>query len=121
MLTVHPDATMLPLNLEAPEYKMGVQYLPSVSASASKDEDGKIHLSLANIDPGKSIDLQIDMRGVEISGMTGSILTADKLTAHNTFENPELVKPKAFDGGKIKNNIISVTLPAKSIVVLEIL
>ncbi|MBL7111052.1 MAG: alpha-N-arabinofuranosidase [Bacteroidales bacterium] len=120
MLKVHQDATMLPLNLETPEYKMGEQVLPSVSASASKDAGGIIHISMANIEPNKAIDLQIDMRGTDVSKMTGSILTADELTAHNTFENPNRIKPAEFSGGKIKDNIISVKLPAKSIVVLEI-
>jgi len=120
MLKVHQDATMLPLNLDTPDYEFGEKSLAAITASASKNSEGKIHISLTNIDPDESIDLQIDMRGVGVSKMTGTIMTADELNAHNTFDNPERIKPADFNDGKIKNNIISLTLAAKSIVVLEI-
>ncbi|MEN8203001.1 MAG: alpha-L-arabinofuranosidase C-terminal domain-containing protein [Bacteroidota bacterium] len=120
MLKVHQDAILLPLYLETPDYEMGEKALPSLTASASKNSDGQIHLSLANIDPDKAIDLQIDMRGTDASKMTGSILTADELTTHNTFDLPDRIKPAGFNEGKMKGNIITLKLPAKSIVVLEI-
>ena len=38
----------------------------------------------------------------------------------NTFEKPELVKPTVFNGAKVKKGQLKITLPAQSIVVLEI-
>jgi alpha-N-arabinofuranosidase len=42
------------------------------------------------------------------------------MDAHNTFDNPSLIHPVAFDGAKISGNRLSVTLPAKSVVVLTL-
>jgi alpha-N-arabinofuranosidase len=42
------------------------------------------------------------------------------MNAHNTFEKPDVVKPAAFQGFELKDGTITATLPAKSVVVLEI-
>ena len=42
------------------------------------------------------------------------------MTAHNTFDNPEAISPAAFYDFKLKGDILSATLPSKSVVVLEI-
>jgi alpha-L-arabinofuranosidase len=42
------------------------------------------------------------------------------MDAHNTFENPEAIHPVVFDGAKLDGNKLSVTLPAKSVVVLTL-
>ncbi|RHU27148.1 alpha-L-arabinofuranosidase C-terminal domain-containing protein [Parabacteroides sp. TM07-1AC] len=39
---------------------------------------------------------------------------------HNTFEKPELVKPTVFNGAKVEKGQLKITLPAQSIVVLEV-
>jgi len=42
------------------------------------------------------------------------------MDAHNTFANPEVVKPAAFTGATLSGGKLNVTLPAKSVVILEI-
>jgi alpha-N-arabinofuranosidase len=42
------------------------------------------------------------------------------MTAHNTFDNPEAVKPAVFNDVQLKEDVLTVVLPAKSVVVLEI-
>jgi alpha-N-arabinofuranosidase len=42
------------------------------------------------------------------------------MTDHNTFENPEKIKPVAFKGAQLKGNNLQVKLPACSVVVLEL-
>ncbi len=42
------------------------------------------------------------------------------MNAHNTFEEPAAVAPAAFDGAALRNGILTVNLPAKSVVVLEV-
>jgi alpha-L-arabinofuranosidase len=120
MYSVHHDATMLPLHLNCENYVMDGKELPALSASASKDKDGKVHISLVNIDPSKEVKLLIDLRGGDYSDVTGRILTAPELNTHNTFEKPDEVKPAAFSKVKIKNSIVSLDIPAKSIIVLEV-
>ena len=42
------------------------------------------------------------------------------LSAHNTFDAPDTVKPVAFTGAQVSGGTLSVTLPPKSVVVLEL-
>jgi alpha-N-arabinofuranosidase len=42
------------------------------------------------------------------------------MNAHNSFENPDAVKPAEFSGFKTSAGGFAVTLPAKSVVVLEL-
>jgi len=58
--------------------------------------------------------------GSAANTVTGEILTAKEMSAFNSFENPELVKPVKFNGYKLRDNVLTVTMPAKSVVVLEI-
>ncbi len=120
MFKVHQDATWLPTELISEDYRFGNEKIPALHASASKDAGGKIHISLCNFDPNKAQALTCVLKGAEANQVSGQILTADTITAHNTFENPENVKPAAFDGAKIQESVIHVTMPPKSIVVLEV-
>ena len=44
--------------------------------------------------------------------VTGRVLTAEKMTDHNTFENPNVVRPAPFGGVKVDGDLIS-HLPVK--------
>jgi alpha-N-arabinofuranosidase len=120
MYKVHHDATLLPSTVNCGSYEMDGRELPELSVSASKDSNGLVNISLVNVDPSKKINLLIDLRGGEYSGVTGRILTASALNAHNTFEVPDAVRPEEFRDARIKNNIVSLDMPPNSIVVLEV-
>ena len=79
-----------------------------------------MNISLVNIDPARAVEMLIDLRGGEYKDVSGRILHAPELTAHNTFEKPEEVKPQAFKDAKIKKNMVSVMVPAGSIIVLTV-
>ena len=118
---VHHDATMLPLSLESPTYNFGNESLPAVSVSASKDKDGTIHMSLVNIDPENAFPLSIDIRGFNEKKVLGTILTSAQMNSYNTFENPSEVIPKEFTEAKVQKGRVELILPARSVVVLELL
>jgi len=120
MYKVHQDATLLPVDLRCRKYMFKEDSLLALSASASRDKAGKIHLSLCNFDPLKPVEAVCELRGAKAGNISGRILTAAEMTAHNTFDNPEVVNPEVFKGFRLKNNEISLTLPPKSVVVLEI-
>jgi alpha-N-arabinofuranosidase len=42
------------------------------------------------------------------------------MSAHNTFETPNAIQPQPFNGASVSGATLTVQLPAKSIVVLEI-
>jgi len=121
MFKVHQGATSLSLQLTSPDYVMGAEKIPALSASASRDAAGKIHLSLANADPKNPITLSCKLVGASSNSVSGRILTAPTFTAHNTFADPNAVTPRNFEGAKLTGDALTVTLPAKSVVMLELL
>ena len=52
-----------------------------------------MHISLVNFDPSKGSDLTCDIRGMKVSNVSGRVLTADEINAHNTFDRKDLVQP----------------------------
>ena len=120
MFKVHQGATSLKLDLTTPDYVYGAEKLPRVSASASRDAAGKVHVSLVNLHPSEPITVAATLAGVNATAVTGRILTAGAMDAHNTFAAPEVVKPAAFTGAKLADGKLTVELPAKSVVVLEL-
>jgi alpha-N-arabinofuranosidase len=116
----HQDATLLPIAIDCAPYEHGGESIPALSASASRDEAGKIHLSLCNLDPGRAMSIACELRGAGPARVAGRLLTADAINAHNTFDQPEAVKPVAFDGARLAGGTLQVDLPAKSVAVLEI-
>lgn len=119
MYNVHHDALMLPVDVQSDDYQFGDQHLKSISASASRDNSGRTHISLVNIDARQSKTVTLDIRGSDFSTVTGEILQSEKLQDHNTFENPGKVKPVAFQGYRKAGNSLEVTMPPFSVVVLE--
>ena len=121
MYNVHQDATYLPLDIQVATKKVdGNRTIPMLSGTASRDQQGKIHISLSNVDLQNVQDVSINLQGVDAKRVTGEILTSSNITDHNTFDKPEQVKPVAFNGASISGNTLKVKLPAKSIVTLEL-
>jgi alpha-L-arabinofuranosidase len=120
MFKVHQGATSLPLELTSSDYTQGEKRIPAVSASASRDQNGKVHLSFANCDPNNSIAVDCKVAGVTAKSVSGRVLTAEAMNAHNSFDHPDAVKPKPFDGAQLGEGALRVTLPAKSVVILEL-
>jgi alpha-N-arabinofuranosidase len=121
MYKVHQDATMLPVQLNAPLYEHKGKKIDAVSVSASKDANNKIHLSFVNIDPENAIEVSCDVRGIQNGKLlAGNIITAPQTDSHNTFENKEVVKLVDFKDATLKNNKLTLKLPAKSLVTIEI-
>jgi alpha-N-arabinofuranosidase len=120
MFRVHQDATSLPVELKTPDLAESPVKIPTVSASASRDAAGKIHVSLVNTNPDSAVTVSCDVAGASVGAVTGRILTAPSMTAHNTFDAPHLVEPAPFTGASVSGSRLSVVLPPLSIVVLEI-
>lgn len=119
MYKVHQDATYLPLDILSDTKEIRGRNVPFVSASASQ-KNGLTHITLTNIDLDLERNVSIDLSNMNISKVSGRILTANTVNDHNTFENPNVVKPQTFEGAKIGNGKLNIKLPSKSIVVLEI-
>ena len=92
MYNVHQDATYIPLDIEC-ERKVvrDDRIVPMLSATASKDNDGLVHISLANVNLEESQTVSIDLDGIKNKAVTGRILVSEKIDDYNSFENPDKV------------------------------
>jgi alpha-N-arabinofuranosidase len=120
MFRVHQDAVALPVELKTPDLAGSQVRIPAVSASASRDRSGKIHLSLVNTDPDNAVVVSCELAGADAASVTGRILTAPSMTAHNTFDAPHAVEPVPFAGASASGKRLTVRLPPLCVVILEI-
>jgi alpha-N-arabinofuranosidase len=60
------------------------------------------------------------IEGAKLASVTGRVLTAPAVDAHNTFEAPNRVQPAAFGGATLRNSALTVQLPPRSVVVLAL-
>lgn len=120
MYTPFQDATALPVELQAPRYVLGEVSVPGLSASAAKLSGGSVVLSLVNLNPRRAMPVTVAIRGFAARRVSGEILTAATMDAHNTFERPQTVRPAAFTGVKLTHGALELTLPAKCVVVLAL-
>jgi len=121
MYKVHQSATLLPIDVKCDDYSYDGMTLPSISASASKDKEGIIHVSLTNIDPHNNRIVEIDLRGTDnLSKTEGEIITAPHTNDYNDFGQPEKVNIQKFSTYSLNNNILKVDLPSKSVVTIAL-
>ena len=63
--------------------------------------------------------LSYDLRGGTASAVTARILHADTPQAHNTREAPDAVAPADYDGFRLSEHTLTVTIPAHSFVTVR--
>jgi alpha-N-arabinofuranosidase len=120
MFKSYQDGTALPVEIQSAWYNKDASTLPAVSASAVRDKDGRLHVALVNVNPSQPATITAQIPGGTATGVTGRVLTAAAINAHNTFDQPAVVKPAAFTGAAIESGSLKATLPPKSVVVLDL-
>jgi alpha-L-arabinofuranosidase len=120
MYRPYQDATYLPLQIDAPNYTLGGFSVPSVHGSAVRAKDGHVYVALTNLEPDRAVQVQVTVSGLKAAGVSGQILTAPKITSRNTFDRPDAVEPASFDGARLQGDLLSVALPPKAIVMLQL-
>jgi alpha-N-arabinofuranosidase len=109
MYSGHQGAELIDSYIQTEEAAENVPCL-SVSAS-SKDE--KTTVTIANISVSKEYEIETEIPAG--TAIKARILT-EKMTAHNTFETPEAVKPAVFTAFAEKNGSVSFVIPPCSVV-----
>jgi len=122
MYQVHHDGKFLPVDVQTDDSTLGSESLPAVSASASRDDQGRVHLSLVNLDPraAATVDARIVIEGQKFTSVSGRVLTAPAMDTHNTFDAPNRVQPAAFTGATLQDSSLKARLPPRSVVVLTL-
>lgn len=121
LYSAHQDATLVPCDVQSERYELAGYSVPAVSASASVDAGGKLHLTLSNANPHKDISVSAFVRGMAGSSVQGRVLQGSAMNAHNTFDNPNEVQPKPFNGAKLNADGLEIVLPKMSVVALEVI
>ena len=123
MNSVHHDARSLNIDIDCGEYSRGESVIRRLSASASRDESGKVHLSVSNLDPNNTAEIVIEVRGLRKEppfAVSGTTLTASAIDAHNSFEHENDVHPAPLEGLKREGGRITAKLPPKSATVFAV-
>ncbi len=114
------DATSIPLDLTTPDFAKNGKTIPAVSASAAMAKDGHVYIGLANMDPEDDVALTIDLGVLKARAVSGDVLTAAQMDTHNEPGKPEAIAPVSYKSGKIKDGKLTLSLPAKSVVVVRL-
>lgn len=134
MYTPFQESTFLPVDIESETIEVSKAYfkdkadentgsrtMPLLSASAAKCQDGSVVLSLINVSLDKPQTLDVKLEGFTGKTVKGNILTSKNVADYNDFEHPDRVSPVEFRDAKLKKGVLTVKLPAKSIVVLSLM
>ena len=120
MYNVHQDAQFVPTECDAADMvSPSGRIMPEVSVTASKDAEGKLHVSIANpvMDKAQTITLNFDE--MKPKNVTGEVLAAPTIQTYNDFGKEPAVAPKPFTAFKKDGKSLVVTVPAASVVCLE--
>ena len=97
----------------------GEDLLLSRVYSSASFKDGRLTVTAVNTSPNEAIDLELCTVGFEPDGDgTYSVLQGVDINDHNTFEEPERVKPRVYE--LKKEDIGSISVPAASVISIVI-
>jgi alpha-N-arabinofuranosidase len=108
-------AVPYPVSITSPSFTEGDITLPAIDATAARGKDGKLWLALVNADPRRRAEVVL----ANGRAATGRILTAGEITAHNTFDNPDVVAPRPYSA-RAAGGGLTLELPAGSLAVVTI-
>jgi alpha-N-arabinofuranosidase len=113
------NATRLPISFDAGTYTFGDVSVPRVDAIAARGTDGKLWIALTNVDPTKPADIDAAVTGIRARKASGTVLTASRVDAINSYDKPDAVVPRAISA-RVSGGRLQVTLLPKSVTVLSI-
>lgn len=120
MYVPHQDAKLIPLSVNTTYRKVRDNRLVPVISATASEKDGKVAISLVNTDLNEPCEIDIPLGNIKAKNVKGEILTSTNIADYNDFGQPEKVTLKAFNGAKINKGSLKLTLPAKSIVTLQL-
>jgi alpha-N-arabinofuranosidase len=113
-------AQALPVTVSGPDYEAGGSRLPAIDVTAARDAAGAVHVAIVNVDPRRTAELELDLRGFAGRRIAGEILTAERMDSRNTLDGRQEVRPAAFAGARWRGDKLRVEMPAKAVVRLTL-
>ena len=120
MYKYHQDASLVDSSVETEIIGEEEEWkVPNLTESVSEDADGTLHLTMTNLSLEESFDIDALIVDRSIREVKGEIVT-DEMRAMNTFEDQDRVRVKKFDGAQITESGVKFTIPACSVLHLEL-
>ena len=121
MYNVHQNATFVPSDYSAGEIvSESGRIFKDLTVSSSKDGNGAVHVSIANPSLDKAKSLEISFDALNAKNVTAEILKAASINDYNDFDAAPKVAPAAFKDFKTSGKTVKLTIPAASVIVLEV-
>lgn len=120
MLKEHQDGEFLPVHAAELGHPAGAETLPQVSVSATRSADGSIHLSATNLDASEGTEVEVEFRGGAPKTCSARLLHGRRLDSHNDFDRPDEVRPQAWDEPELRDGLLRMKLPARSVAALRL-
>lgn len=120
---IHHDTQLLRTSLrDVNKYTYEDESISALSMTASKDDEGRVNITITNKNAESSEEVELEFRGQEISRVVnGRILTGDQVSSVNTFDEPDNVSISDFTDHQLDGNNLTLNLPPRSVlsIVLE--
>ncbi len=118
----HQGAELLDYELKCEDYELDGERIPTLNGSVSMDKEGIINITLCNLNPTERVNLAciFSSAGFIIEEVSGMVLTADEVSAHNTFEDNNRVKPAALNTVRLHSKGFEVQLPSSSVALITL-
>jgi alpha-N-arabinofuranosidase len=110
------EAVPYPATVSQAQYTFGDIVLPLVDVSAARGRDGRMYLAIVNTDPHRAVTVRTNLSG---RSATGRILVAGRMDAHNSFDNPDALRPEPFSGS-VQDDRIVVQMPPMGVAVVAV-
>ena len=120
MYKAHQDAELVDSFIE--NETAGIEDDNKVCAlceSVSLGKDGKLNITLANLSADKDYDIEALLADSAVKSVCAEIVGGE-MHDHNTFDDPEKVTKKSFDGVKADGGKVSFTIPRCSVMHLAV-
>jgi alpha-N-arabinofuranosidase len=115
MYKEHQDAQLLDSYIETQMIGTGKNSVPNLHESVSINSEGKIHITLCNLSINESYKIETEIVGKKANNIKARILTG-QMEEHNTFDAPEMVKPKDFANISLTQEGLTLEIPPVSVI-----
>lgn len=116
----HQDGELLDSHIQTEMIgKEEENQIPNLTESVSYGKDGKIHITLTNL----SADTSYQVEGIFTDATPKSAkaeIIQGAINAYNDFNNTDVVAIKEFENVKIDSGALSFTIPASSVMHIEV-
>ena len=114
---VHQDSQLLESYITKEMTGNEHSQVKNLIESASIDEEGRVHVTICNLDLHESKRIEGTLLGLKAKAVESKVLKG-MMNAHNTFDEPEAVKPEVFKEVLLTETGFETQLPPCSVVLM---